>query len=139
MTGEGKVTDQQRQHREFLQDTEQRAQAAFDKTLVSLSGGALGVSFAFVRQFIGDGQVSMPTLLVSAWVCWTASLAAVLSSHFFSALAMRKAIARVDQKEDGEEFGGRLDTMVAVLNAVGGLLFLIGLVVITVFAYNNME
>jgi len=29
--------------------------------------------------------------------------------------------------------------MVAVLNAVGGLLFLIGLVVITVFAYNNME
>lgn len=128
-----------KEYRALLLETEQKSQATFDKTLLSLSGGALGVSFAFVRQFVGAGVASEPGVLFAAWICWIASLASVLLSHYFSTLAIRKAIEQLDAGAMGaERVGGHFDTAVAVLNGAGGLLFIAGLVVIAFFVRANL-
>jgi hypothetical protein len=127
------------EYRAQLLETEQKSQATFDKTLLSLAGGALGVSFAFVRQFVGEGVASRPGALLVAWACWIASLAVVLLSHYFSTLAIRKAIEQVDAGTiAGERPGGKFDTAVTVLNAAGGLLFIAGLFAITFFVQANL-
>lgn len=128
-----------KEYRAQLLETEQKAQAAFDKTLLSLSGGALGVSFAFVRQFVGEGVASKPDFLFAAWICWIASLAAVLLSHYFSTLAIRKAIKQVDVGSIAvQRPGGHFDTAVAAFNGAGGLLFIAGLVLIAFFVRANL-
>ena len=45
------------EYRAHLVSAAQKAQEDFDKTLLALSGGALGVSFAFVKDIVGDGSV----------------------------------------------------------------------------------
>ena len=59
-------------YRQHLVLAAQKAQDDYDKTLLSLSGGALGVSFAFVDKFVKAGVVQNPRLLIFAWVCWGA-------------------------------------------------------------------
>ena len=43
-----------KQYRTALSALEQKSQAEYDRLVVLLSGGALGISFAFVEGFIGD-------------------------------------------------------------------------------------
>lgn len=124
------------QYRAALVQLEERSQAAFDKTLLTLSGGALGVSFAFVSRFLGDRLAVALGWLVGAWGCWIVSLGVVLCSHYFSTLAVRQAIKRVDA---GHSPGRFLDRLVAVLNAAGGVLFLVGLLAVAVFVKSNLE
>jgi len=48
----------------------QKAQEQFDKAVLSLSGGALGVSFTFVDKFVPKGSVvEHSNLLIIAWFC----------------------------------------------------------------------
>jgi hypothetical protein len=48
------VDDQDREYRAQLVAVQRKSEEAFDKTVVTLSGGALGVSFAFVTNFFPD-------------------------------------------------------------------------------------
>lgn len=41
-------------HFKFLRDADQQAQTDYEKTVLSLSGGALGISFAFVKDIVGS-------------------------------------------------------------------------------------
>ena len=59
-----------KQYREDVLATEQKSQAEYDRLVVALSGGALGVSFAFVERFIGDDPPRVLWTLMVAWVVW---------------------------------------------------------------------
>ena len=61
--------------------------------IVKLSGGALGLSVVFARQFIGDGGAQCVWLLVVAWSFWIASLACVLGSRNQLVVALSEKIA----------------------------------------------
>jgi len=63
--------------RNILIAAEQKSQDDYDKTLVSLSGGALGISFVFIEQIIGDNKVISEWILISAWSVWCFSLASI--------------------------------------------------------------
>ena len=39
----------------------------YDKTVITLSGGALGITFSFIEKFIGDAPIKQPTFLLLAW------------------------------------------------------------------------
>ena len=84
---EGDSNGALREYRAQLVEAEVKAQTAFDRTVLTLSGGALGLSFAFVRDFIGSGAPERTEYLVAAWVGWVVSLSMVLASHYFSTLA----------------------------------------------------
>ncbi|MBC7933162.1 MAG: hypothetical protein H7Z38_21575 [Rubrivivax sp.] len=126
-------------YRSHLLAAEQKSIEEYDKALMTLSGGALGVSFVFIKDIIGaDKIISIPLLLI-AWACWIVSLALVLINYFVSHLALRKAI---EQSDAGEIYaqrpGARFDLILVILNPAGGILFLIGLVIFALFALFNI-
>jgi hypothetical protein len=127
-------------YRSHLISAEQKAQEDFDKAVLSLSGGALGVSFAFVKDIIGHGPIVKPNLLVVSWLLWGASIVSILASYFFSHLSLRHAIRQVDRKRIYDERpGGWFDIITAVLNAAGGLLFIFGVIAIAYFVSLNIS
>ena len=76
------------QYREHLVQARQKAYADFDKTVFALSGGALGISFAFIDKIIGDAPMLSPHLLQIAWFSWATSLTMVLVSFRTSTRAL---------------------------------------------------
>lgn len=128
------------QYRAHLIAAEQKSQDDYDKTIVSLSGGALGVSFVFLKDIIGAAPVRYSGLLLAAWICWGVSISSVLFSFFASNLALRRAITQVDaEKTYVERVGGKFDLITAVLNVLGGVLFLAGVILIAFLVWYNLE
>jgi hypothetical protein len=127
-------------YRKHLVASDQKSQEDFDKTVLSLSGGALGISFVFLKDVIGPNPIQSPTLLFSAWVTWGLSTFCVLSSYYLSHLAIRKTIRQIDDDtlHQGKP-GGRYRDATALLNAAGAVLFLLGVCAITLFANANLK
>jgi hypothetical protein len=116
-----------------------KAQDDYDKAILSLSGGALGVSFAFIKDIVGPGPVVRQYFLFAAWVAWAVSASCTLLSFYTSDQALRKAIRQTDLKKiDREKPGGWIAALTAVLNAGAGLLFLLGVGLIVYFVAANM-
>lgn len=127
-------------YRASMVATEQRIQEDLDKAVVSLSGGALGVSFIFLKDIVAKKPVAVPWMLMTAWGLWAAAIVAVLASYYIGSRVFRKTI---DQVDDGtihfvKSPGGRLDTVAAVLNVLSGLLFVLGVVAMMVFVHRNL-
>ena len=123
-------------YRDMLQKLEQESQKSYDKTVLTLSGGALGVSFAFVKDIIGDSPVVCNIALTLAWVIWGFSVACVLFSFFFSQRALKKAVYQLDA---GNIPGNYFDKVTSFLNVAGGVLFLLGLISMVVFVAKNVR
>lgn len=133
-------TDHLLDYRKQLVAAEQKSQEDFDKTVLSLSGGALGISFVFLKDVVGEKPIVDHAYLLSAWICWGLSTLAVLASYYMSHLALREAITQVDKGTIyGQTPGGRYASATAVLNAVGAVLFLFGVLSITLFASSNFS
>jgi hypothetical protein len=128
-----KVNDEFRQ---YLVESARKSQEDFDKTVLSLSGGALGISFVFLKDIVGVSHVVHPNMLLVAWSAWGLSTLAVLASFYFSHQALCKAIDQIDAKKTGP-LGGLYSRVTSVLNAAGASLFVIGVLFITIFAGQN--
>ena len=57
-------------YREWLVVAEQKSQENFDKTVLTLSGGALGISFAFLKDIVGPQPIILSVFLLTAWFAW---------------------------------------------------------------------
>lgn len=127
------------EYRQWLIAAEQKAQDDFDKAVLSLSGGALGISFVFVKDIVGPDAILEPILLLLSWVGWGLSSLAILSSYFFSHLALRQAIRQCD---DGSIYsntpGGIFARITGNLNALGAVLFVAGVCFMAAFIYVNL-
>ena len=133
------LSPERQKYREQLLALMNESQGAFDKTIVTLSGGALGVSFAFVKNFVGDAAPQLPLLLFLAWSCWTLSLAGILASHYTSAAALRRAVEQLDgHRLEHEKPGGVAEKATELLNPAALVLFLAGLISAGVFVFINL-
>ena len=58
----------------------------------------------------------------------------------FSTQALRKAVAQVDDnKLDTERAGGTYDRILVYLNALGGVMFILGVSVASMFVFSNVR
>ena len=129
-----------KEYRELLISTLQKTEDSYDKAVLTLSGGALGISFAFVKNIIGTEQIFYPNFLFYSWLCWGFSVTFALFSFFFSILSLKKAIQQLDLgKIYNERPGSYWSVITSLLNIFGGLLFLIGVIFISVFALKNLR
>ena len=128
-------------YRNVLIALETKSQTEYDRLVVALSGGALGISFAFVKRFVGDDPPLALWTLMAAWVAWVCSLALMLGSHFFSTKAPRKAATQVDEEKTDTErvWGNNYDRLVGWLNAFGGITFILGAFFASVVFLFNLE
>lgn len=127
------------EYRAQLLDYAKESQMSYDKTLIALSGGALGVSFAFVEQFTSKGPVQLHFLLVASWICWVVSLSLILFSFYTSNRAMLRAIHRLDSDPSlSANPGGFFDRVTKWFNLVAGILFIVGVASVVWFALVNL-
>lgn len=126
-------------YRDHLVEAQQKAQDDYDKTLVLLAGGAFGLSLALVEKMLPGRPYHKPEFLLLAWVSWGASLACTLASFLVSHHALRRCIDQHDLgKLPGETPGGLLSHLTTVLNIVAGVLFVLGLAMMSMFVFSNL-
>ena len=123
-------------YRQHLVLASQKAQADYDRNVMALSGGAIGVSLIFLRDIIKQSAGQARLLVVGAWITWGASILVVLVTFLLSKSALDTAINQVDAGVIYEQKPGKgFSTVLPILNIAGGLLFLVGIVLLAVFVY----
>ncbi len=134
------MNDDLQRHRDFLVEAEQQVQDDFDKAVLSLSGGALGISFAFVRDIVGDQPLVSPELLFASWMAWGVSILFILVSIFTSQYAFGQAIKQIDNRvANARTAGGWWSTVTEWLSLLAGVAFFAGVVLIAIFVYSNLR
>ncbi len=115
-------------------ESEHHAQDQFDKAVLTLSGGAFGVSFAFMNDVVGDDPHYLLWILL-AWSAWGLSITLILITFYTSNEAFRRAIRNLDE---GKENGGVWSTATSWLNFFAGTLFVLGVLFLVLFVALNL-
>lgn len=127
------------EYRKMLESYAFEAANAYDKAIMSLSGGALGVSFAFVKNIVTKPAPDTVIWLWYAWISLGVSLASIIVSMLFSQKAIRTAITQVD---DGTIYsvqpGGCSSYFTTFLTWLSGICFVVGVVFLAYFAKINL-
>ena len=131
------VTDKEahREWREWLVQTHHQASQDFDKAVVTLSGAALGISLAFIRDIAPH-----PTLewaLSVAWVCLTVSLLLIFVTLLTSQKSLLNSIARVDERSP-DVTGGVAGRATIWLNGLSAVALVLGVAFLVLFAAYNL-
>jgi hypothetical protein len=109
-----------------------------DKSILSLAGGALGVSFLFIKDLIPNFDKSTLWLLVAGWILMVVSLLSTLVSMWTSRWAFEKAIEQIDKGEiHSQEPGAWYTQLTYKLNGASIICFIIGVVFLLMFAVAN--
>lgn len=125
-------------YRDLLELTVQKSQEGYDKTLIALSGGALGLSLTFITDFVAPGAAVGGDWLIGAWAAWVGSLTLLLGSFYTGIRANFHAIQCVDKRWPVEVDRG-WDLATGWLNALGGIAFVAGAVLMIVFLAKNID
>lgn len=125
-----------RNHKQVLIDGQAQASQDFDKYLVTLAAGALGLSIAFIRQ-IAPNPVEIWSIIV-AWSAFGASLISILLSFWFSQRAFHRAEKVLDtQNEEDRLESNWWDYVTTALNVISVFSFVAGVVFLAYFAASN--
>jgi len=127
------------EYRDFLQTAYKDQSDAYDKAVMTLSGGALGVSMTFIKDLVPTPISATLWLLGSAWASFGVSVLAILISMFTSQLAIKKAMKQVDAGTIRTERPGKwYGRVTASLNVLAGLGFAVGVMFLVWFALQNL-
>jgi len=128
------------EYRQSLAKSAQEMQASYDKGVLTLSGGAMGISFAFIKDVVGRDQLTCTGFLLWAWVAWAVSILAILASFYTSNEAIRKAISDTDARMIYMTLAkSKWARATKALNAIGGILFLVGVTFLVIFIHLNLH
>jgi hypothetical protein len=125
------------QYRTHLYELCQKAQDQYDKTLVLLAGGALGLSLTFIGSIVGAKVPKNQDTLAWGWVALIVSLVVILVSFFTSRYALRATISRFELGHE-QPHRNNWDKTTELCNALAGILFITGVICIVRFALNNL-
>jgi hypothetical protein len=124
-------------YRQALCSAEQTMQSEFDKAVMTLSGGALGISMSFLKDIVGKNPKSF-SILFSAWSLWGLSITCIFLSFATSSKALRRAIEDTDMRMIYMTLAtNRWATATRILNRLGGAGFVIGLAAFLAFILIN--
>lgn len=117
---------------------EQAAQAEFDKSLLALSGGGLGITIAFLKDVVGTKPPIGSGWLLAAWICWALSLTSILFSHLTSSKASRKALEATDLRTIYLTMGASPWSIATrILNILAAVAFVGGVISLLRFVFLN--
>jgi hypothetical protein len=123
-------------YRQHLVEAREKAQADYDKTIVLLAGGALGLSLTFVSDIVGNDVPLATSSLSWGWSLLVASLLTILASFCISRLALLGAIQRFD-RGDRRAHAGTWSRLTEFFNLLAGAILIAGLSLVVYFAVAN--
>lgn len=123
-------------YRRLLQELENKAQDEYDKTVIMLSTGALGLSFTFLKDIVNLKEAHSMYLMMGAWICWAISSSSVLYSFYSSRQALRQAIEDIDNEIERDS--NHFDRLTGLFNLWSGSFFISGLFFMIAFVKTNI-
>jgi len=128
--------------RRGLIQAEQNSANQFDKTIITLSAGALGLSIVFMREIASTPREGTVSFLRGSWICFGLSLLFVLLSFLLSQQALRRQREILDKQykneSDAAEGTNCPARITGYLNWASIIAFMIGVVLLTKFSIENL-
>jgi len=111
----------------------------FDKLIIILAGGALGLTIPFLADALEGTNITGRIWLVSSWICFIISLASILFELLFGIHAHNKAIKQIDiAGKRNETFGGIFAWLSEAAQIFATIFLILGLALLLVFAFYNV-
>lgn len=134
---DGLERDAYLEERKMLVEAEGEASQSLDKSLITLSAGAFGLSLAFIVQVAPE-----PRALYSLYLAWGGfilSLLSILLSFLMSQNGFRRARDILDTYyETGNRESNGWDTVTSGLNVLSITFFVTGVISLAYFAVRNL-
>ena len=116
----------------------------FDKSILSLSSAALGISLIFLKDFVPVGDVTYIDLLFCSWIIFGSAIIFTIASYIFSQIAIDRHINNSEKYyiDDLDDYFNRInpyDIIVKVLNRLSGVLFVVGIILTLIFVTTNIN
>lgn len=128
------------EYRNFLIKTKNQLNDNFDKLIVTLSGGALALSMAFLKDIVKLQVANHSWMLALSWFLLIFSVGFVLGEIYFGIEAYRKALAQLDGKTIRQETaGGIFASITKNLGRLAAIFLILGMVSIAMFVFINLE
>ena len=119
-----------------LNDAYIESSSQFDKQLLYLASGALGLSFAFIKDIVTLNLAKHKWLLVTSWSLFGIVILLSVISHYTSLKAIKSKIENLHQKRDGQS--KRIDSYTKLLNILMLILLSSALAMLTSFIGINI-
>ena len=126
-------------YRKDVANAIRRSEQSYDKHLLYLSAGALGLSLVFIKNVIGTNEIQYMCVLISAWIAWGLSLLSILISYRTSRKSHWIVLDQLKNRYSGDQWGGVYNKITDYLNCATGILFTTGVALMILFASNNLE
>ncbi len=85
------------EERRMLVQAEQDAYQQFDKTIITIASGGLGLSLLFLKDILDKDQITSQWLLIVSWCSFILSILSTLLSFMGSQRAFRRQIEITDE------------------------------------------
>ena len=125
-------------YRSELIVADKQSQDSYDRSIITLSGGALGLSLVFIKDIVGEDLILLSWAAILAWMLWAGSIALIVVSFFTSSHALRKAIDQLDSGNIEDNVGGVWSTATATCNTLAGVFLVLGFFSFIFFASANI-
>ncbi|KAA3451644.1 hypothetical protein C7I87_06460 [Mesorhizobium sp. SARCC-RB16n] len=127
-------------HREAMVELRSDQLTTLDKSLLSVSSGALGISIVFMDK-IGGGSAPVSGYLLTSWICFGAAISANITSYFTGGEDAQREIQKIDRciiTSTGYESGGNpFRGLTQALNVAALVLFILGVISLALHAYSS--
>ncbi len=121
--------------REWLLQAHHTASRDYDKALMTLAGGGLGVSIMFIRDVVPYPHTKW--LLAAGWILLALSLLAILTGFLTSQKHLVREIGDLDNPP-AEPRSDRYGRLTAFLTWASCVCFVLGVVCVAIFVVYNL-
>jgi hypothetical protein len=134
--------DQLRKDRDALINADLEQSKSFDKYILTLSGGAFGLSLVFIRDIVSKSTPVFSNVLYSAWILFGVSISITLVSFLLSQKACKRQIEINEIILLNKSFDNvpqnTYSRFTNLANWISGCVFVSGLFCLASFAFNNI-
>lgn len=111
----------------------------FDKNVLFIASGSLGVSFAFIEKIVPDlAKANEKVYLISSWYFFAGVIFVCLISHFISSLSLRWSVVNHGNNDKFAKGSKRWNFIIRTLNIIMILGLLTGTVLLINFINKNI-
>lgn len=133
------MKDEDKQYIVELYKTLQYSNDQFDKNVLLIASGALGISFAFIEKLVSALEKAMvKDHLINSWIAFALVIFISLVSHFISGLSLKWSIGNFNN-EDFEIGRSNWNKVIRFLNVVQMIGLLIGILLLIDFISKNIR
>ena len=108
----------------------------FDKQVLYIASGALGISLAFIKDIVKLDVATNKNLLLLSWISFGAVILICILSHYTSLKAINFRIENLYQKKD--KTSKRFDFFTKLFNVLMIILLAAGLILLNIFIGINI-